>query len=492
MSFLPDIRGFYVTWNAYPNAEAYSFAVWENNRSGAGVLWWKIFGTNITVTQLKDCFTYYYEVVALPAGVIIDSGYIQTVTPASTLNASVKSDGSVNFTWNKGCGSYLLEQWLDIDDNSNFSSILLAIPLGLTTQSSLVAAGMIPAGKYYWRINKRHAYKWFPSTTGMFTISPVADRYPATGLSPDQITLTSTEITLTWTPGSGPGMAGQQVDVKVSGVSWRDATSFTGLSNSARSQKITGLTAGVTYIWRVLTNFNNPSDILTSREASFTAGSPSVVRHVATNLQPKDITLVYTSGLDLTWTPGSGDGYAGQQLDLAVYPDWAGGQHIALSPTQNKYHVTGLVPIGYMWRILSSFNNPSEVLISDVATFIIAPPELVPATLILPANGAVGLPVGSVDLKWNLGSGAPIDSQLLNITIYPSAWDAGLQVVLGSSDVKHTISGLLPGVGYVWKITTFFKTVDGIVFRESKIFAFYTQSITRYPAKDLKCSSPAS
>jgi hypothetical protein len=211
MPALPNIRSAYIAWNSYPGTQVYAVGVCEGtSRGGPGLQQFQTSGLSITVTGLKDCQWYYYEVVAIPAWVIIDSGTFLTVVPATNLQSYV-SGGQVTLSWSPPCGSLWQEQWVDIGTSPGANNVFSA-DVGVGTAYYNVPMTFAP-GRYYWRVNNKFGYTWFPSENKLFDVGGPVSRKLIVTVSPARSGTTApsgitywgdgTPVTISATPNSG-------------------------------------------------------------------------------------------------------------------------------------------------------------------------------------------------------------------------------------------------------------------------------------------------
>jgi len=184
MPALPNIRSAYLSWNPIANTNFYVVGVCEGTaRGGPGLQQYRTSDTSIKITGLKDCQWYYYEVVAVlksGAWAPVESGTFLTVVPAANLQSSV-SGANVSLSWSPPCGSLWNEQWVDIGKSPGASDVFSA-NVGVGTAWYDVPMSFAP-GTYYWRVNNKFGYTWFPSQNASFIVSgPSPTPTPATNL----------------------------------------------------------------------------------------------------------------------------------------------------------------------------------------------------------------------------------------------------------------------------------------------------------------------
>lgn len=196
-------------------------------------------------------------------GWFIDDVDIHTCTPAPprpTLQAPAQnaliypSASSVYFNWNDVVPTYLDHYRIQVDDNSDFSSPVLDVTTGTTSEYTLAMASLTPNTKYYWRVASYNPYNqtqgW--TATRTFRVAPL----PPSGLTPGGgVTIGTLTPTLSW---SGVGGA-ISYTVQIS-TSPTFGTLLRNVTVSTTSYAVTTpLPAGKTIYWRVRTNATNGS-----------------------------------------------------------------------------------------------------------------------------------------------------------------------------------------------------------------------------------------
>lgn len=206
MPALPNIASVLIAWPAVPNTQNYVLGVVERDSRAQVVQ--EVHPPDVlqrTLIGLKDCFWYYYEVVAISlAGqfTLIDSGNFQTVLPARNLRATGNDDGSARFDWVHSCGfPGHNRQFLDIGTSPGSNNIA-AIELSLGAVSYRLPAGSLDPGTYWWRVNNKYGYTWFPSENSTVDIPAKPECWLDIGAT--------TGGTTSPAPGSYPGACGRR------------------------------------------------------------------------------------------------------------------------------------------------------------------------------------------------------------------------------------------------------------------------------------------
>jgi hypothetical protein len=177
MPAIPGIGSAYISWASYPGTQVYAIGVCEGtSRGGPGLQQFQTSGLSISVTGLKNCQWYYYEVVAIPAWQIIDSGTFQTVLPAWNLLSIVNSPSDIWFSWIPACGSLRQQQWLDIGNSPGANDVFNRKMDSVDTHSFHLPMTLME-GDYWWRINTMCDYgTWYPSDNAPLHVGPTQRR----------------------------------------------------------------------------------------------------------------------------------------------------------------------------------------------------------------------------------------------------------------------------------------------------------------------------
>ncbi|MEM4204720.1 MAG: M4 family metallopeptidase [Candidatus Methanomethylicaceae archaeon] len=196
-------------------------------------------------------------------GWFIDDVDIHTCTPAPprpALQAPAQnaliypSASNVFFNWGDVVPTYLSYYKIQVDDNSDFSSPIVDVNTGTTSEYTLAMASLTPNTKYYWRVASFNAYNqtqgWTAART--FRVAPL----PPSGLTPGGGgTIGTLTPTLDW--GDVTGAASYTVQISISPTF---ATLLKNVTVSSSTYTLTTpLPAGKTIYWRVRTNSVNGS-----------------------------------------------------------------------------------------------------------------------------------------------------------------------------------------------------------------------------------------
>lgn len=196
-------------------------------------------------------------------GWFIDDVDIHTCTPAPprpvlqspAQNALIyPSASNVFFNWGDVVPTYLSYYKIQVDDNSDFSSPIVDVNTGTTSEYTLPMASLTSNTKYYWRVASFNAYNqtqgWTAART--FRVAPL----PPSGLTPGGGTTIGTLTpTLDW--GDVTGATSYTVQISTSPTF---ATLLKNVTVSSSTYTLTTpLPAGKTIYWRVRTNAANGS-----------------------------------------------------------------------------------------------------------------------------------------------------------------------------------------------------------------------------------------
>jgi hypothetical protein len=178
MPALPNTNGASIAWAAYPEATLYAIGI----ASGPGqpaIQRKTTTATSITISGLASCVRYYYQVVALPMYAVVEDGYFTTVRPAVNLQTVISGE-KVSFSWTQPCGSLWNDEWLDVGTSPGTYNVHQRQISDQGIAWYDLPMSLLP-GTYYWRVNTRFGYTWFPSENKPFTITAPAPK-PATNL----------------------------------------------------------------------------------------------------------------------------------------------------------------------------------------------------------------------------------------------------------------------------------------------------------------------
>lgn len=205
MPALPGIMSVTIAWSAYAGAQAYVLGVNEGQSRAAGPQFVQetyypgdpnYNSASRVLIGMRDCQWYYYEVVAVSSTgqfILLESGTFLTVRPARNLSALITD--SIRLSWSAPCGSLHQEQWVDIG-HSPGSNDVAAFKVSNSATNFTVPMSL-PAGTYYFRVNNRYGYTWFPSEDKQFTIA-APTRKLVVSVSPAGAGTTSPSGTTTW------------------------------------------------------------------------------------------------------------------------------------------------------------------------------------------------------------------------------------------------------------------------------------------------------
>lgn len=245
---------FIANWGAVSGAASYkldvstsslftTFVTGYNNKD-VGI------ATSSTVSGLVAGTTYYYRVRAFSAGVPSGNSNVITqatlATPVATAATSVTQTG---FTANWGAATSALGYQLDVATNSGFTSFVTGFNnLDVANVTTLVITGLSTSTTYYYRVRAYSSGGTSPNSAAitLTTLPPT----PAVPVAKPATLVTQFGFTANW--GASGGASGYLLDLSldpgfatfVTGYNSRDVANVT-------SYTISGLTAGITYYYRI-------------------------------------------------------------------------------------------------------------------------------------------------------------------------------------------------------------------------------------------------
>jgi len=298
--------------------------------------------------------TYYYKVrssngSAYSAWSATESFTTYGITGQLTPVLSYPVGGEMVYTSTAQLSWYVLGSAANItyelQINANDTSFTTTIPVSGTTYS---AASLLPGTTYFWRVraNNGIAYSaWTPAvsftvTGSTGTLIPILS-WPVGGAAQ-----TTTAELFWYVNGYSPTISYQ---VQYSTES--DFSNPVTVSSSTASAQLTGLTAGVTYYWRVRSNNGTAWSSYSSAESFVTLAGSMAVRPIGGS--PSNNVLINTNSAQLSWylpTPAAGLHYELQYSASGDFTDAVTVQNL----NQMNYTAASL-PAGTTvhWRVRS-------------------------------------------------------------------------------------------------------------------------------------------
>ncbi|XP_053541905.1 titin [Ictalurus punctatus] len=397
-----------LTWSGPLGNRSYFTLNWTggsvNNSSNTS-------STSYTVTGLTAGVNYTFTVTAVAADSQTAGAPTQTSTftkpnAVTSLTVSNKTTSSVSLTWNGPLGkrSYFRVNWtggsVNISSNTSSTSYIvtgLTAGVNYTFTVSAVAADSQTAGA--------------PTQTSTFT-KPNA----VTSLTVSNKFTSS--VSLTW---NGP--LGKRSYFT---VNWTDGSVNISSNTSSTSYTVTGLTAGVNYIFTVTAVAADGK----------TAGAPT---QTSTFTKPNAVTSLTvsnktTSSVSLTW-----NGPLGKRSYFRV--NWTGGSvNISSNTSSTSYTVTGLTAgVNYTFTV-SAVAADSQTAGAPTQTSTFTKPNAV--TSLTVSNKFTS----SVSLTWN----GPLGKR----SYFTVNWtDGSVNISSNTSSTSYTVTGLTAGVNYIFTVT---------------------------------------
>ncbi|MBN1129759.1 MAG: hypothetical protein JXA71_12270, partial [Chitinispirillaceae bacterium] len=306
----------------------------------------------------------------------------------SNNETDVQLDPTLRWSAVTGASSYRVQ----VATQPAFSNPVLNQSVSGTSQA---VSGLLPAAKYYWRVNATVSGITGDWATDSFTTLTLAPPAPVQTSPPSNALNVALNSPLAWNASAGAGSYGLQVST-VSSFSVR-VVDLSGLTT--RTRTVTGLANGTKYYWRVnAANAGGTSAWSTDSFTTIVAPPPAPVLN-----SPADNALNVPINPTVTWNPAAGAGTYG--LQVSTVSNFSSTVVNLSGTTATSRAVTGLANnTTYYWRV-NAANAAGPGPWSSTRSFttiIAAPPAPVQAT---PANNATGVPINPT-MTWNPAAGA--------------------------------------------------------------------------------------
>ncbi len=419
-----------LTWTAGSGATSYT--LYRSTSSGG--TYSEIELENVTSysnnTGLSAGTTYYYKIKAHNAGGDSDlSGEVTATTvvaaPATPtgLSASAVSASQIDLTWTASSGATSYTLYRSTSSGGTYSEIELE---NVTSYSN--NTGLSAGTTYYYKIKAHNAGGDSDLSGEVSATTVVAAPAVPTGLSASAVS--SSQIDLTWTAGSGATSYTLYRSTSSGGTySEIELGNVTSYSNS------TGLSAGTTYYYKIKAhNAGGDSEFSSVASATTVVAAPAVPTGLSAS-------AVSASQIDLTWTASSG------ATSYTLYRSTSSGgtySEIELENVTSYSNNTGLsAGTTYYYKIKAhNAGGDSELSGEVTATTVVAAPA-VPTGL-----SASAVSSSQIDLTWTASSEAT------SYTIYRSTSSGGTydSVGVASGNSYNNNTGLSAGTAYYYKI----------------------------------------
>ncbi len=308
--------------------------------------------TSYTVSGLSDG-TYYFAVTAFDTSGN-ESGFSNEVsktlstadtTPPviSNIAASNVSDDSASISWTTNEAADSQIEYGTSTSYGTFSTLNTA----LVTSHSGTLTGLSSETLYYYRVLSRDAAGNLTTSGGdSFTTAAGPDTVPPAITAVSSGNLSETGVTITWT-------TDEVADTQIEYGTTTSYGSFTALDTglvTAHSQNITGLSAGTTYHFRVLSK-DIANNLATSGDNTFTTNTPpgDTDGPVISGINVGDISA---DGASITWTTDEG---ASSQVEYGTTSAYGSSSPLSTAlVTSHSRSLTGLsASTVYFYRVLS-------------------------------------------------------------------------------------------------------------------------------------------
>jgi titin len=425
--------GFTANWGAVSGATGYRFDVATDAAFSAILASYKdkvVTGaTGAAVIGLTPGTVYYYRLRAYTSGGASEnSGSITLTTLATPVAMPATNVSSNGFTanWNPAVGG--VDYLLDVSISSSFASFIIK-DQNVTSGTGFVVTGLTGGITYYYRVRSRNS---FTVSTNSNVVSQSTLTVP---LATAATFVTQTGFIATWA--AAGAAAGYLLDVATD-------PSFSGIlpaySNldvfKVTSYPVSGLTAGVTYYYRVR-----------SYTTVATSGDSNTISQItlATPLATAATTITPT-GFKAAW--GTVSGATGYRLDVATDAGFSG--LLATYSDKNVLNVTSYAVSGltagtvYYYRV-RAYNATATSVSSNSVSLTTVPPT----PLATPASAVTQT---GFTANWNpalSASGYRLDVAANSSFTTPVAGFTDLNV---SNVTSYPVSGLAVGTVYYYRV----------------------------------------
>ncbi|MDD4673394.1 MAG: T9SS type A sorting domain-containing protein [Bacteroidales bacterium] len=345
-----------------------------------------------------------------------------------------------------------------LSEDMGFTAIVKSGETSLTFTS---AENLTPSKTYYWRVRGENVNGYSPwSSIWAFTTAAV-ELAPPIQLSPeDNATITEDEVDLVWDEVFGA--SGYRVQVSPSESFDSGVAEFLA---EGTAHPITGLSAGLTYYWRV-SAFDNAVESGWSDTWSFTYTEPSL--EVPLLVSPQDNATITEDEVDLVWDEVFGaSGYRVQ-----VSPSESFDSGVAEFLTEGTVHpITGLsAGLTYYWRV-SAFDNAVESGWSDTWSFTYTEPSLEVPLLVSPQDNATGVGLEEVSFSWT----EILEANTYTIEISEDESFENLYYTTSTSSTSQVVSELVHETTYFWRVNA---SNESLTSDWSEVWSFVTIQCT--------------
>ena len=422
---------FTANWGGVTGAANYRLDVATDNGFSTYVTGFQdlsVVGTSQSVTGLTAGTSYFYRVRAQNAsGTSGNSNTITTATlPSAPVASAATSVATTSFTANWGSVTGATGYRLDVsaDNFSTFVSGFNNLAVAGTSQSVTGLAGGLT---YSYRVRAENA-------SGVSANSNVINQLtiPAAPTAIAATSVTGTSFTANW--GSATGATGYRLDVSTDNGFGSFVSGYQNLSVAGISQSVTGLTAGLTYYYRVRAeNASGTSANSNTISQSTTVGAPTATA----------ATAITTASFTANW--GSVSGATGYRLDVATDAGFTSilSSYNNLAVAGTSQSVTGLTagtPYHYRVRAESGAGTSGNSNVINTITLPAAPT----------ATAATAVTATSFTANWGSVAGATgyrLDVSADNFSTFVSGFNN-----LAVAGTSQSVTGLAGGTTYSYRV----------------------------------------
>jgi gliding motility-associated-like protein len=380
------------------------------------------------ITSLAANTTYYVRAYATSS---IGTGYGPNVTfttaPAIPSLAAASSIGTTGFTVNWGAVTGATSYRLDVSSDNGFSSFVSGFNNATVTGTSWAVTGLSAGTTYYYRMRSVGSATSLSSGTGSQITVPAAPAIPTTSL------VSTTGFTLNWTATTGANS--YQLDVSTNSGFSSFVTNYNNATVNAITETVSGLTAGITYYYRIRAVNTGGTGAYSTTASQITVpaapGTPTA-------------STIGTNGFTANWSAVTGA--TGYELDVSTVNNFA-----SFVGAYNSFPVVGIsqaisslaANTTYYYRV-RTVNASGKSTYSGTASQLTAP--AVPTI-----NAATG--IGSCGFTANWGAVTGATSYRLDVSIVNTfASFLGAFNDFPVSGNLQAITGLSANITYYYRV----------------------------------------
>jgi phosphodiesterase/alkaline phosphatase D-like protein len=423
--------GFTANWDPVTGATQYHLDVSTDAGFGSFLPGYDslvVTSTSEAVTGLSSNTTYYYRVRSFDG--VTESGYSNVISqitktdPPTAAAASTITASSFTANWGSVTGATGYELDVSTDNFATYVSGYNSLAVAGTSQS---VTGLTAGTAYSYRVRAVNGAGSSDNSNSINTIT-----IPAAPTATAATSVTATSFTANW--GSVTGATNYLLDVSEDNGFGSFVGTYHDLSVTGTSQSVTGLSAGVTYYYRVR-----------AQNGSGTGGYSNVITTATTFSAPVATAATAITATSFTANWGSVTGATGYRLDVSAdnFATYVSGyNNLAVAGTSQS--VTGLsAGTTYSYRVRAESGAVTSGNSNTITT------TTIPATPT--ATAATSVTATSFTANWGSVTGAT--NYLLDVSE-----DNGFGSFVGTyhdlsvTGTSQSVTGLSAGHTYYYRV----------------------------------------